>query len=332
MKRLLLVVILGWFSNPLYAENNACYAPNGTVNEQLKEGIEYARQCINICIHNFAALDIAKDLEMARDKGVRVRIVILEYDDNKRGLLAEALLHRGFDARILKTGSGSKRVQDFILLDNRILVTGAYNWLAYRERNISNDVVFHYGPERIHTYRNRFYALFTEAEASHFFNNQGEQIAANVPVSITTADTPEDPGQTTRNRNMGRVTGEVSKPDTEAISKVFIDISFEELDNLFGKESALSRREKNELWKNYKGKYVRWQGIVSYKGMGRVDWNRIGVSRQYGKNAEVEILFDWRMFDKVMNVSVGRTVAYTGKLVSRSGISAPYRLDDGNIE
>jgi hypothetical protein len=66
--------------------------------------------------------------------------------------------------------------------------------------------------------------------------------------------------------------------------------------------------------------------------MGRVDWNRIGVNRKSSKNAEVEILFDWRMFEKVMDVRIGRTITYTGKLISRPGINSPYRLDDGDIE
>lgn len=337
MKRLLIVLMLGWFSNPLYAENSAYYTPKGTVNEQLKEGIEYTQQYINICIHNFAALDIENDLELARNRGIRVRVVILEHANcNERGPLAETLIRSGFDTRVLKTQIGNDHIQDFILFDDRLLATGAYNWLAYRNRNICNDVLFHYDKDRIHAFKHTFYTLFAEAEPVHFLNNQNERIAMNnPPVSITTSDTSEDSRRTTQDRIMGKepmVTEESTRPTPEAVSKDFIDISFEELDKQFGKDSTLSRSEKNELWKKYRGKYVRWHGIVSYKGMGRVDWNRIGISRQHGRDAEVEIRFDWRMFEKVMNVSVGSTITYTGKLVSRSGINAPYRLDDGNIE
>jgi len=336
MKRLLIVVVLGWVSSALYAENNAYYTPKGTVKERLREGIEYTQQCINICIHTFAALDIEKELEVARDRGIRVRIVILEHNNrNERGPLVETLIRRGFDVRILKAQIGDDQVQDFILLDDRIVVTGVYNWLAYRNRNICDNVLFHYDQDRIHAYKNTFYTLFTEGEATPFLNNQKEWVARNnPPVSATTSDT-SDSRQITQDRIQDkepRVAEKSSRPALEAVSKDFIDISFEELDKQLGKESTLSRSEKNELWKKYKGKYVRWYGVVSYKGMGRVDWNRIGVSRQYSKDAEVEILFDWRMFEKVMDVNVGKTITYTGKLVSRPGINAPYRLDDGIIE
>ncbi|MCF6155485.1 MAG: hypothetical protein E3K36_09575 [Candidatus Brocadia sp.] len=340
MKRLLIVVILGWFSNSLnslYAENSAYYTPKGTVNEQLKEGIDYTKRYINICIRTFAALDIIKDLEVARDKGIRVRIVILEYDNNnKRGPLADTLLHRGFDTRVLKTRIDNDQVQDFILLDDRILVTGAYNWLAYRKRNIYNDVLFHYDRERIRAYKNIFYTLFTEGEAAPFLNNRNEWAATKDPLVSGIPSDISDAKQPAQDHIPDKelmATGKSSEPASEAtIPKDFLEISFDELDKQFGKKSMFSRSEKNELWKKYKGKYVRWQGVVSYKGMGRVDWNRIGVSRQQNKDAEVEIRFDWRMFEKIMNVRVGSTITYTGKLVSRSGLNAPYRLDDGNIE
>ncbi len=338
MKILWIVIVLGLFSGSLSAENTLYYAPKGTAQEQLREGIEYAQQCINLCIRNFAALDIEKDLEIARNRGLRVRVVILEHDNgDKSGPLAETLIRGGYDTRVLKIQTGNNQTQDFLLLDDRILVTGVYNWLAYRNRNTSNDILFYYDRDRIHAFKNIFNSLFTEGEAAHFLSNRKEWIAANTPpVSITPSDTSEDSRQTTQDhvrRKEPVATEESSKQALEAVSKVVIDVSFEEMDKQFGKESTLSRSEKNKLWKKYKGKYVQWQGIVSYKGMGRVDWNRIGVSRQDNKNnAEVEILFDWRMFEKIMNVSTGSTITYTGKLVSRSGVDAPYRLDDGNIE
>ena len=71
---------------------------------------------------------------------------------------------------------------------------------------------------------------------------------------------------------------------------------------------------------------------MSYRGMGRVDWNRVGVNRQKSKDAEVEISFDWRMLEKVMRIKEGNPITYTGRLVSRPVINAPYRLGDGDIE
>lgn len=336
MKRLLIAVVLVWVSSSLYAENYDYYSPQGTVKDRLREGIEYAQQGIDICIRNFAALDIAKELVVAKDKGIRVRVVILEYHNCKeRGPLAETLMHNGFDTRVFKASIGDGDVQDFILLDGRVLVTGVYNWLAYQNRNIRNEVLFYYDLDRIRAYKEKFYTLFAEGEPVPFLDNRKEWAATKDPTVSATPSDITDARRNSHDRIFDKSPASTEKSSgsvLEAQSKDFMDISFDELDKQFGKESLLSRSEKNELWKKYKGKYVRWQGIVIYKGMGRVDWNHIGVSRYDGRGAEVEIIFDWRMFEKVMDVNVGKKITYSGKLVSRPIVSAPYRLDDGNIE
>ncbi|MCC7211211.1 MAG: hypothetical protein E3K40_15930 [Candidatus Brocadia sp.] len=337
--RFLFVFTLGmlmWTFVSLHAGDSVSYVPHGTVEERLREGIEYAQQGIDICIHNFAAIDVEKELVAARDRGVRVRIVILEYIPGKEcGLLAEALIGQGFDIRVHRTSTSKNRVQDFILLDDRVLITGTYNWLAYRNRKIDNEVLFHYDQDRIRRDKNVFYRLFAEGEPVPFGENQGKVAAMKNPPAPAHFSDNQRGGQNILHQVFPGETG-VSERPLETIvpaqTKDSLDISFEELDNQFGRQSTLSRAEKKSLWKKYKGKYVRWQGIVLYKGMGRVDWNRVGVSRRPGKKAEVEILFDWRLFEKVLNIRTGSTIIYSGKLVSRAGFDAPYRLEDGDIE
>lgn len=336
MKKLLIIVVLMCISISLYAADNTYYIPEGSIKERLKERIEYSQRCIDLRIHDFAALGIDACLESARNRGVRVRIVIMESSDSSiKGLLSETLIRKGFDTRVLKLQSGSVPMQDFIIFDDRVLVTGVYNWLAYRDRNICNDVIFYHDLARISAYKNTFCKLFTEGEAAPFLDNQKGLITAKSPAVSDVIPSTQTVSQTTLNDTTDKnsiTTGESAKPVTETLERDFINVSIEDMNKQFGKESTFSRSEKNELWKKYKGKYVRWQGIVIYKGMGRVDWNRIGVSRQPGKDAEVEILFDWKMFEKVMNVRIGSTITYTGKLRSRPVYDAPYRLDDGDIE
>ena len=336
LKKVLLIIIMWLVSSTLYALESISSTSEGSVRERVKEGIEYAQQSIDMCIHGFAALEIDQYLEVARVRGVRVRVVILEQDnDGVKGLLAEALIDKGFDVRVLKLQTKNDLVQDFIVLDDRILVTGMYNWLAYRNRNAGNEILFYYDPDRIYAYKSSFFRLFAEGEAVPFTGNQKEMVAKNNPPVSGTVSSTADVTQTIQGHALGKTPiaeKESTTPVTETISREFISFSLEELDKQFGKESTLSRSEKSELWKKYKGKYVRWQGVISYKGMGRVDWNHIGVSRQNGKEADVEIVVDWRLFQEVMNLRVGDTIKFTGRLVSRRGYNAPYRLDDGDIE
>jgi len=337
MKKLLFAGFFWYIYSSLCTAHSVSYIPEGTVRERLREGIEYARYRVDMCIHDFAALEISEYLDGARERGVRVRVMMLEQDSNgAKGSLAEMLIDKGFDVRVLKTQLCGSPVQDFIVLDDRVLVTGVYNWMAYRNRNICGDVVFHHDSERILSYKDIFWRLYTDAEPIPSKISKKELVASEITSAAHTtsgATTVKQPLQANNTRDNGQPTAkEITKSEIEEIPKEFMDISFDEMNKKFGKESTLSRSEKNKLWKEYKGKYVRWQGIVAYKGMGRVDWNRVGVSRQRGNGVEAEILFDWRRFEAVMNIRVGSTITYTGKLVSRPGINAPYRLDDGDIE
>ncbi|MFQ5713459.1 MAG: hypothetical protein ACE5GU_05465 [Candidatus Scalinduaceae bacterium] len=110
----------------------------------------------------------------------------------------------------------------------------------------------------------------------------------------------------------------------------FIDISFEELDKIFGKENRMTESQKDKLWEEYKGKYVRWTGKVVSRGLGRVSGLRMGINHKEG--TDIELCFDIEKKDKVLQTKVGDTVTYTGKLVNRRGYILPYKLEDGKIE
>lgn len=110
----------------------------------------------------------------------------------------------------------------------------------------------------------------------------------------------------------------------------FIDISFEELDKMFGKENRMTESQKDKLWEEYKGKYVNWTGQVVSRGLGRVSGLRMGINHKEG--TDIELCFDIEKKDKVLQTKVGDTVTYTGKLVNRRGYIMPYKLEDGKIE
>ncbi len=329
MKTVLIFTFLCGIAGSLCAaDNNLSYAPSGAMEDRLREGIENTQQSIDFCAHSFAALNIENALEGARSRGVRLRAVILRHDNGDAfGALAKALMLKGFDVRIMNLKAGDESICGFIVFDDRVLVTGVYNWLAYRRRTIGNDILFHYSHANIQAHKDTFYQLFAKAEAVPLAVIQAEVKQEKTAVStgakqVVQEDIEDDEPDDKK----------PEKPVKEKPPKVFAGISQEELDTQVGKKSTFPRSKKNELWKKYKGKYVRWQGYIAYKGMGRVDWNRVGISSKRKKNADVEVLFDWTMFDKVVNLREGSLITYTGRLVSRPVISAPFRLDDGDIE
>ena len=109
-----------------------------------------------------------------------------------------------------------------------------------------------------------------------------------------------------------------------------IEISFEELDALFGKKNKMTESQKDKLWREYQNKYIKWNGEVMSRGKGRVSGLRMGIKNLEG--TDVELVFADDKEDLVLGTDNGDKVTYTGKLITRRGYILPYKLEDGNIE
>ena len=70
----------------------------------------------------------------------------------------------------------------------------------------------------------------------------------------------------------------------------FVTVSFDDLFDIFGNYSTLTDSQKEDSWREYKDKYVRWEGIVNYKGSSSDDWNRVGIRHNVDTN--VELIFN----------------------------------------
>ncbi len=110
----------------------------------------------------------------------------------------------------------------------------------------------------------------------------------------------------------------------------FIAGSFDDLFNIFGNYSKLTKSQKEDEWLEYKGKYVKWKGIISYKGLSQNDWNRIGIRHNVYTN--VELIFNKNKKNIVRMVRTGDTITYTGKLSFRFDRNLLFKLEDSNIE
>ncbi len=124
----------------------------------------------------------------------------------------------------------------------------------------------------------------------------------------------------------------IEKEDIEIIETPdgFIKLSFNELDEIFGKENKMTESQKDTLWEEYNDKNVRWTGEVLSRGKGRVSGLRMGIMHK--KGTDVELIFDNEKEESVLETEKGDKITYTGKLVTRRGYILPYKLEEGNIE
>ena len=110
-----------------------------------------------------------------------------------------------------------------------------------------------------------------------------------------------------------------------------MNVSFNEIDKLFGSESKLDKTERTTLWKSkFEGKYVKWTGRVSFRGFAVYNWNKVGISHK-GSSIDVNLKFDYSKQKTVMKLKVGDIVTYTGRLVTLSSLLSSYRLEDVDV-
>lgn len=118
--------------------------------------------------------------------------------------------------------------------------------------------------------------------------------------------------------------------DLKAPSGEKNSLTFEDLDKIFGIKSNLSQSRKDELWDRYRGRDIEWQGFVSYKGLGRNDWNRIGIRHNVGTNVELRLDEDNKNLIKMIKKE--DKITYTGKLVELFGRNLLCRIEDVDIK
>ena len=116
----------------------------------------------------------------------------------------------------------------------------------------------------------------------------------------------------------------------EETAAEFVTESFDDLFNIFGNYSKLTESQKKDSWNRYKGKYIRWAGVVNYKGLTDNDWNRAGI--RHNVNTNVELMFGDDKKRIVNMINKGDRITYTGKLSSLFNRNLLFKLENSNIE
>jgi phosphatidylserine/phosphatidylglycerophosphate/cardiolipin synthase-like enzyme len=146
----------------------AVFARTESIAEAIEASLRETQVSLNAALYSFSSQRLFKALCDAQERGVRVRLLVDrgKYEANQatRELLARA----PFDFRVARgrNGAGSKMHHKFVLLDDRMVLTGSYNWTsASEEQNYENLLIF---ADRtlVDQYRQEFDSLWASADAA----------------------------------------------------------------------------------------------------------------------------------------------------------------------
>jgi len=344
-------------SRTMYAKTDVLFSPRGSIKEVIIRTISSSEETIDVTAFTFTSGDIAEALYNAKERGVKIRLVIDQGQDKRHYPVLKFLKEEGFDLQFLKGNIGGSMNNTFAIFDGKLLVTGSYNWTEYSEKFNYENAIFIDDSDVIGKYKKEFDSLYNEGVAQGARREEGLESHVDASAATETVSAVSDegtlsgPGNVHKSEYKGAkgaipddkvstpvaVTGSRHIKKPEEIQKVkpvvkpqkpFSNITFDELDKIFGNDSKFTKLERKRMWEEeYEGKYVSWTGKVGIKGGAIYDWNKVGIIHK-GSKVDVNLKFDYSKKNKVLNLKIEDVVTYTGRLISLRGLLTPYRLDD----
>ncbi|MGR3219598.1 MAG: phospholipase D-like domain-containing protein [Candidatus Anammoxibacter sp.] len=304
------------FNALLFGETEVLFSPQGQIKDTIIKTINDAKLSIDVAVFIFTSGDIAEALLSAKNRGVRIRIVTDEKQGRTPHPVQDFLMDEGFDIKYLKGNVGGYMHHNFAIFDNKLVITGSYNWTEYAEKFNYENVILTSKADVVQRFKEEFES----------FSGKSHKKTTKTGRSYEKKTIIDSDTVIVANETQQEVKPSIKLPDD------LLNISFEEFDNLFGTESELTNTQKKKLWnEQYKNRYIKWKGTVCYKGVSLYDWNKIGVTHKNNKEADVQIKVDWKMKENVRRLKIGRAITYTGKLSSLRGFTSSYKITDSNI-
>lgn len=142
------------------------FARSESVADVITRLIRDASGSINAALYRFNHPGLARVLEEAVRRGLRVRLLV---DGNKyresrstQELLAGAIIP--FRLGFGREGRGSKMHHKFVILDQQTVLTGSYNWTLESENENHENLLIVRDPLPVQAYEQEFEVLWSGAD------------------------------------------------------------------------------------------------------------------------------------------------------------------------
>ena len=157
---LLTIILISQFFLISLAKTEVYFSLYDNPQKEIIKNINQAESFINIAMYIFTDREIALPLVKAQERGVKVRLYLDKEQVEYQYSQSRFLVQKGIKTRI----SSNKYIMHnkFAIIDNRILLTGSYNWtFSANNRNDENLMVID-DPEMIEIFQNQFVSLWTD--------------------------------------------------------------------------------------------------------------------------------------------------------------------------
>lgn len=146
------------------------YSDQTQISAHLIRAIDATKTTLDIAIYELAIREVHAALKRAKDRGVRVRIVMdqshvfPEKQGQSRSPEVQALIDDGFDMKMLRGGDLHGIMHNkFAVFDGKLLETGSYNWGRAADVQHYENALFLNEPARIASYQGYWGWMWAQA-------------------------------------------------------------------------------------------------------------------------------------------------------------------------
>ena len=155
----LIIILYITISISTLAKTEVYFSLSDNPQKIIIKNINQAEAFINIAMYVFTNKEIALPLIDAQNRGVKVRIYLDRSQIESSYSVSRLLVQNGIKVRI--STNNYIMHNKFAIIDNRLLLTGSYNWtFSANNRNDENLMVID-DPEIIEVFQNQFVNLWT---------------------------------------------------------------------------------------------------------------------------------------------------------------------------
>jgi phosphatidylserine/phosphatidylglycerophosphate/cardiolipin synthase-like enzyme len=155
----LVIVLSITISISTLAKTEVYFSLYDNPQKEIIKNINQAETSINIAMYTFTDKEITLSLANAQQRGVKVRVYLDRSQIESTYSISRFLVQNGIKVRI--SSNNYIMHNKFAIIDNRLLLTGSYNWtFAANNKNEENLMVID-DPEIIKIFQNQFVNLWT---------------------------------------------------------------------------------------------------------------------------------------------------------------------------
>lgn len=147
----------------------AVFSRTGSIAEEVEARLRAATTSIDAALYRFGNPRLSRALNDAQRRGVSIRLIVdrgkFEYSEDTRNLLAKV----SFPFRLThgRDGARSKMHHKFVIVDDRTVLTGSYNWTFASEAQNYENLLILQDHRLVDLHRREFESLWakvTEAQ------------------------------------------------------------------------------------------------------------------------------------------------------------------------